>query len=197
VPAELRQQGEAGDKGYFMDPNIPKVGDWGDTRLPAVSLRYRRIASVVTTVILIAIVMAIVLFIDNATATWLWLVVFLPALIVFELVSVIVLEHYAYKNYSYSVARDYIYITYGRIIRKATLFSIYKVLNTETVQGPVLARFGLVNLKLNCVVQTEEIGPITPEAAELIQSAILSSQNATHDAHDARDSAERADDAVS
>jgi membrane protein YdbS with pleckstrin-like domain len=92
------------------------------------------------------------------------------------LADLILLNRLSYRNYSYTVTPDYVYIAQGRFVRRSVTIDNGKVLNVQTSQGPILRRFGLVTLRLTCIVETERLGPVAVESVEEIRRIILDEQ---------------------
>lgn len=151
---------------------MPTLGQKGTAKLPPRALGYLNARAVLE---LVAGALAIAL-----TVSWIFdgdlRVVLLPVLGVLTVVSLCVelpvLNRLRLRYTSYSVEPGYVYITRGAIIRSSVLIPTRNILNVETVEGPLLRRFGFVKVRFRCITDTESLGPLDPAAVVDIRRAI-------------------------
>ena len=76
------------------------------------------------------------------------------------------------RNTSYSVEPGYVYITRGALINHSVLIALHQILSVETVQGPLLERFGFAKVRFRCLTDVEWLGPLDADAVIEVRRAI-------------------------
>ncbi len=74
---------------------------------------------------------------------------------------------------SYSAQPGFIYITRGALVRRSVFIASHQIQNVETVQGPLLRRFGFAKVRFKCITNVESLGPLDPSAVVAIRRAVL------------------------
>lgn len=116
---------------------------------------------------------------DGGTRTFvLLLLVVLTALSL--AVELPVLNRLRVRHTSYSVQPGFVYITRGALVRRSVFIASHQIQNVETVQGPLLRRFGFVKVRLKCITDVESLGPLDPSAVLAIRRAVLQLPEAPH-----------------
>jgi uncharacterized protein len=160
-----------------MNSRLPLAGDPGAEHLADSAVRYWNIRSVVGGVI---ILMTCVGAIFVVRSEWIffwgpWVAV--PLVVIGVLLDVVLINKIQFRNYSFTVTADYVYVARGRLFRRSATIPTSQILNVETVQGPLLAAMGLVTVRFTCILDVDGIGPLMPDAAERIRHAVLAQRS--------------------
>ena len=161
-----------------MNPELPSAGDPGAERLADPTVRYWNMRSViggVATLVACGIIMLIF------RSEWMffwgpWIIA--PVVVIGVLLDVLVINKIQFRNYSFSVTADYVYVARGRVFRRSATIPTAQILNVETTQGPLLAALGLVTVRFTCLLDVDGIGPVLPDRAERIRRAVLTGNRA-------------------
>ena len=65
----------------------------------------------------------------------------------------------------FSADAERVVICRGRWLRKVTTIPSRQILSVEIVDGPLLRKFALVNVRFTCIAEIERLGPLEPSVA--------------------------------
>lgn len=151
--------------------SIPIMGQSGTSRLPAGALAYLNIRSILGLVGMLVLACAAVGWLLEGRVR----VTVLAGAVAIFLVGLAVeplLNRRTVRWTSYSVEADFIYIARGALLRRSVFLPTRQILNVETVQGPLLQRFGLVKVRFSSITEIESLGPLSPASVLAIRSVI-------------------------
>lgn len=80
------------------------------------------------------------------------------------------------RNTTYTVTRDFVYVTHGWLWRRSTVIATAQILNVEIAQGPLLRAFDAVSVRFTCIADVQRLGPLKKDAAERIRLTVLQGQ---------------------
>lgn len=66
---------------------------------------------------------------------------------------------------TFSANSERVVVRRGRWLRKVTTIPSRQILSVEVVEGPLLRRFALVNVRFTCISEIERLGPLEPAVA--------------------------------
>lgn len=173
---EVRERAVPEEPGGGTGARLPVAGGPGVERLADQAVRYWNIRSVVGDVVILALCAgAIAIF----RAEWMffwgpWVVA--PLVVVSGLLDVLLFNRIEFRNYSFTVTEDYVYVARGRWFRTSATIPTSQILNVSTAQGPLLRAAGLVKVQFTCLLDVDGIGPITQEDADRIRRTVLNQQ---------------------
>lgn len=145
-------------------PRLPTMGEPGDTALPPRSLSYLNLRDGAEVALVSFVAAALAWWFLEGSALYLsWLVLGILALVAFA-VELPILNKRRVRNTSYSVEDEYVYITRGAVLRRSVFIPVRHILNVETVQGPLLRRFGFVKVRFVCITEVESLLPLDAAA---------------------------------
>lgn len=157
-----------------MTEPLPPVTGAGADRLARRSVRYWNIRTILIAAMTIAVALAADALVDLGPLAGVpWAVASLA--VVAGLVDTTVLNRLRFANSSYTATESYVYIANGRIVRKSVTIATPHILNVVVLQGPVLRAMGLAGVRFTNLVESDVLGPVTPEEAERIRSVVLRS----------------------
>ncbi|MBT1165741.1 PH domain-containing protein [Bifidobacterium simiarum] len=96
------------------------------------------------------------------------------ALILTDLASQPLRTRYAYRFNRYSLGDHDVMLHRGWLLRTTTTIPYNRVQHVETMQGPLLRRFGLTAVEIHTAVDDHEIAALENETAEAIVEQISS-----------------------
>ena len=155
---------------------LADVGERGVHRLPSRAVTYRNVRSVVDTVMTVVIAAVLTVFFLPER----WRTAALVTLAALFMISVpletAVLEVMRVRNTSYTATPEFVYLTKGVIFRTSVLIPGHQILAVETVEGPLLRKFGFVTVRFRCLTTSEELGPLNAAAVSELRRAVLQAQ---------------------
>lgn len=165
---------EAATSGEASGP--PADGAPGVARLPVRARPYLDVRSAVETVASAGGLALAASMITVGTIRLVLLALIGVLLIVGLMLELPVLNRLKMAHTSYSVTPHYIYIARGRVFRRTVTLASQKVLNVESVQGPLLRRFDLVKVRFTCLADVVSLGPLTPATADHVRETVIGAQ---------------------
>ncbi|QGQ20021.1 PH domain-containing protein [Cellulomonas sp. JZ18] len=151
----------------------PLPGAPGRERLAPRALAYFHVRSVLE-VVLVAVGVGLALLAATGWRPSGWVFAALVGVTAVGLaVEVPLLDRHKMATTSYTVDPNLVYIARGRWWRRTVSISTAQIINVESVQGPILRRFGLVMVRFTCLADVEALGPLTPEVAERVRETVL------------------------
>lgn len=151
---------------------MPTLAQRGDRPLPPGALAYLNVRAALD--LLAAVVVAVVALRWYAP-TWQsngYLAIGVLAGISF-LVEAPLLNRLRVRHTSYMVDPDFMYVTRGAFIKSSVLIPTGQIQSIETVQGPLLDRFGFATLRCKCITQVESLGPLDKVSVDRIREAVV------------------------
>ncbi len=148
------------------------MSERGSTKLPPGALCYLNIRSTVELTVAVSVGAVLVLWgLDGSAQAWGLLALgLLAALGLAVELPMINRLHMRYTRYS--VDPTFVYITRGALIQRSVLIPTRQILNVETVQGPLLRKFGFAKVRFKCITDVEGLGPLDPAAVLEIRSVV-------------------------
>lgn len=148
------------------------MGGAGSDRLPDRALGYlnaRACLEAVATAVVLTVVAVVGL--DEA---WRWGVLAAGAVLILLglVLEVRWLNPLRMRTLSYTVGPRFIYVVRGVLLRRSTTVATHQVLNVESVQGPLLARFDLEKLRFRLLADTLELGPLHESTVVDVRRAV-------------------------
>lgn len=122
-----------------------------------------------------------------------WEVPVLGLLGLFALLEAVIFIPLRHRCYRYGVLESAIVVVRGRLIRRQSVYPLRHVLHVDTRQGPVLRRWGLVEVRLGTIAGGHPLGPVPGPVAEACRRAVESAEGTRNDGAD-DGAGDRADD---
>ncbi|WP_404311997.1 PH domain-containing protein [Agrococcus terreus] len=162
----------ARDEPAAAGAELPPVGEAGAHRRPAAALRLANVMAVIGHAVLAAIALVVLVILRTELAAWIVLAGVLPALALWMVLDLAVLNRWEQRFYSYTVTDDFVYVTSGRFFRTTRTVPTPHILAVETQQGPLQRALDLMTVQLTTIAGQDELGPIAPADAERVRDRV-------------------------
>lgn len=81
-----------------------------------------------------------------------------------------------HHSYRYRATTAAVVVESGVLVARQLVVPLHQVLFVETRQGPVLRAYGLTHVRLGTIADPKSVGPLCPEAAQVLRQAVEASR---------------------
>ncbi len=152
---------------------VPALGTVGAVTLADAASQYENARTVISATTLTATLAAGAALLVQGQVLVVSLVVLGLLLVATLLVEVLLTNPLLVRSSSYTVSPDFVYITRGVVLRRSSLILRASLVNIETVEGPLLTRFGLAKVRFRGVTTSEVLGPVDAHQVLAIRRILL------------------------
>lgn len=103
---------------------------------------------------------------------WYYYVIVFGVIAIFVIVFVFIVPKIRYRRWRYEIYEQEIYIQHGILIMTRTIVPMIRVQHVDTVQGPILKKYGLSTVKISTAATTHDIPALTDEDASNLRDQI-------------------------
>ncbi len=157
-----------------MTPSSTQNAYQGTHRLAALGVRYWNIRALLLGAVVFIVCSVAPLLIDLGRYSGVaWVIAGLTVLSV--VIDVSFVNALRFRNSSYTVSAEHVYIATGRVVRKTITIDTRQILNVVIRQGPLLRSMGLANVCFTNIMESDALGPLLLDEAERVRSVVLGS----------------------
>lgn len=143
--------------------------------LPRATLRAWRLDDAVGLGVALA-VLGLVAVLGQPAFAQRWLLPAAGLAVVAAVVEAVVILPRRHRSYRYRVNPGSVVVESGAVVRRELVVPLHQVLYVETESGPVLRAYGLTRVRLGTIADPKSVGPVTPDAAEVLRAAVEASR---------------------
>src|SRR5699024_8558861 len=101
-----------------------------------------------------------------------YLMIYMALLIASLILFIIIIPKIRYRRWRYEIFEQEIYIQHGILIMTRTIVPMIRVQHVDTVQGPILKKYGLSTVTISTAATVHEIPALTDEDASALRDQI-------------------------
>lgn len=142
-------------------------------RLPVTAQRYMNIRSLIEVgLVLVALLSIAILVLPHEWQTVAWITI-LAGGVIGIFVDLPIVNRIIVRNTSYEADGNLIRIQRGVLFHRDLTISAAQILTVSIVDGPLLRRYSLVNVRFTTIAHTNPLGPMTRIEAERLRAHVL------------------------
>lgn len=124
--------------------------------------------------LVVSAIAVVYLFLDMSLGQidWYYYVIVFALITMMVIVFVFIIPRIRYRRWRYEIYEQEIYIQHGILIMTRTIVPMIRVQHVDTVQGPILKRYGLSTVTISTAATTHEIPALTDEDASNLRDQI-------------------------
>ncbi len=151
---------------------MPALAQAGTTTLPRRALSYLNLRSSIELAVAATVGVLVILWGLDGRTERLALVAVAVLTMLGLAVELPFLNRLHLRWTSYSVDPTFVYVVRGVLIRRSVLIPTRQILNVETVEGPLLRRFGFAKVRFRCITDVESLDPLDRTAVTEIRMVV-------------------------
>lgn len=154
------------------DIDVPTLTQAGVSQISPRALTYVNVRDAVSIAGVALIAGCVVVWTLDGAAQLLFLTLLAVLTVTSAVTELLFLNRLRVRYTSYTVDPEIIYIARGALIRRRVLIPTRQVLNVESVQGPLLRKLGLAEVRFKSITHVESLGPLDPAAVVAIRRTL-------------------------